>query len=83
MEAINRSEGARFRNMTDSSARCEGCDRPLDREDLFCARCGNPTSINLHAHATLVDEPVSGASQPSDISRDSSRTGAPAGAQAA
>jgi len=40
--------------MPDASPRCTTCDRPLGPDDLFCARCGAPTSLNVDPDVTLV-----------------------------
>ena len=40
--------------MSDLSARCAECNRPLGPEDLFCSRCGAPTPSNVDPDATIV-----------------------------
>lgn len=40
--------------MSDASPRCAACGWPPGPEDLFCARCGTPTPINVDPEATLV-----------------------------
>lgn len=40
--------------MTDASPRCAACDRRLDSGDLFCARCGAPTQLNVDPEATII-----------------------------
>lgn len=41
--------------MTDASARCAECHRPLGADDQFCSRCGTPTPSNVDSEATLVN----------------------------
>lgn len=43
-------------SMSDSYLRCGACDQLLDNDDLFCSRCGLPTSINVNAQVTIADE---------------------------
>ena len=35
---------------------CTACERQLDADDLFCAKCGAPTPINIDPDATLVGD---------------------------
>ncbi len=67
-----KEHGSKSPIMSDATLRCEGCDRHLDRDDMFCPRCGNPTSVNTSAHATLVDEAGPDQSQGHSSGRNSS-----------
>lgn len=39
--------------MTDESLYCGACERPLGPDDLFCSKCGTPTSLNADPDATI------------------------------
>jgi serine/threonine protein kinase len=41
--------------MADAPPPCAACRWPLGSDDLFCPRCGTPTSLNVDPQATLVN----------------------------
>lgn len=43
----------RSRGMTDTAPLCNACERLLTADDLFCSRCGAPTSLNVDPDATI------------------------------
>jgi serine/threonine-protein kinase len=39
--------------MTDTSPLCNACERQLVADDMYCPRCGEPTSLNVDPDATI------------------------------
>jgi serine/threonine-protein kinase len=58
--------------MPNLSPHCAECNRPLGSEDLFCSRCGAPTSSNVDPDATIVHPTGDEDSTPPDGIRESS-----------